>query len=136
MYCATTKSSGKLCLHRKTSLSLSSNDHQYLQCASVFQVRIISFEDQTNSLFLSFGPGLYIFEENPKSFQDVIGDVCCPGNYCFNREKCEFLDSYVRTPRSVYGCGKCEVWLFFSQSFFNVTGARKDDKNRQSTLFC
>ena len=30
--------------------------------------------------------GVYNFEESPKSIQDVIGDVYCPGKYCFNRE--------------------------------------------------
>ena len=75
------------------------------------QVRIIPFEDQTNSFFLSFGPRVYIFEECTKSNQDVIGDVYCPGKYCFNREQCESLGSYVTTPRSTYGCGKCGAWL-------------------------
>ena len=37
------------------------------------------FEEQTNSFFLSHGQGVYIFEESPKSIQDVIGDVYCPG---------------------------------------------------------
>ena len=43
------------------------------------QVRNIPFEDQTNSFFLSLGPGVYIFEESSKSIQDVIGDLYCPG---------------------------------------------------------
>ena len=59
------------------------------------QVRKIPFEDQTNSFFSSFCQGVYFFEESPKSIQDVIGDVHCPGKYCFNREKCESLDGYV-----------------------------------------
>ena len=36
-------------------------------------------EDQTNSIFLSFSQGVYIYEESPKSIQDVIEDVFCPG---------------------------------------------------------
>ena len=36
----------------------------------------------------------------------------CPGKYCSNREKCESLDGYVTTPRSIYACGKCGAWLF------------------------
>ena len=83
-----------------------------LQCASVCEVRNIPFEDQTNSFFLSLGPGIYISEENPKSVQDVIGDVYCPEKYCLNREKCESLRGYVTTPRSIYGSGKCGGWLF------------------------
>ena len=87
MYCPNTKCLGKLCLHKKTFQSLAGSDHQCPQCASVCQVRNIPFEDQTNSFFLSFGSGVHIFEENPKSIQDVIGDVYCPGEYCLNREK-------------------------------------------------
>ena len=61
-----------------------------------------SFEDQTISFFLSLGQCVYIFEENPKSFQDVIGDVFCPGEYCLNREKRKSIGGYVTTPRSIY----------------------------------
>ena len=68
------------------------------------------FEDQKNSFLLSIGQGVYIFEESPKSIQDVIGDVCCPVEYCLIREKS--FGSYVTTPRSIYGCGKCGGWLF------------------------
>ena len=71
VYCPETKCLGKLCLHKKTSQSLGRNDYQCPQCASVCQVRNIHFEEQTNSFFLSFGLGVYIFEENPKSIQDV-----------------------------------------------------------------
>ena len=62
-------------------------------------------------LFL-FGQGVYIFEESPKSIQDVIGDVYWPSKYCFNREKCEHLEGYVTTPRSIHGCRKCGARLF------------------------
>ena len=109
VYCPSTKCSGKLCLHKKTFQSLGRSDYQCPQCASVCQVRNITFEEQTNSFFLSFGQGVYIFEESPLSFQDVIGDVYCPRKYCFNREKCVFLGGYVTTSRSIYGRGKCEA---------------------------
>ena len=112
VYSPNTKNSGKLCLHRKISESLGRSDYQCLHCASVCQVRNIPIEDQTNSFFLSFGQGVSIFEASPKSIQDVIGDVSCPGKFCFNREKCESLCGYVTTPRSIYGCGKCRAWLF------------------------
>ena len=89
VYCPNTKCSGRLCLHKKTFQSLGRrSDYQCPQCGSVCQVRNIPFEDQTKSFFLSLGQGVYIFEENPKSVQDVIEDVYCPGKYCFNREKC------------------------------------------------
>ena len=69
------------------------------------QVRSIPFEDLTNSFWLSSGQGVYIFEGNRKSIQDVIGDVCFPGKYCLNREKCESIGGYLTNPRSIYGCG-------------------------------
>ena len=112
VHCPNTKCSGRLCLHKKTFQSLGRSDYQCPQCSSVCQVRNIPFEDQRNSFFLSLGQGVYIFEENPKSIQDVIGDVYCPGKYCFNREKSESLASYVTTPRSIYCCGKRGAWLF------------------------
>ena len=87
VYCPNTKCLDKLCLHKKTFQSLGRSDYQCPQCASVCQVRNIPFEEQTNSFFLSLGQGVYIFEESPKSIQDVIGDVYCPGEYCLNREK-------------------------------------------------
>ena len=33
-------------------------------------------------LFLVVRSRVYIFEDSPKSIQDVIGDVYCPGVYC------------------------------------------------------
>ena len=110
--CPNTKCFGKICLHKKTFQSLGRSDYQCPQCPTVCQVRNVPFEDQTNSFFLSFGPGVYIFEESPKSVQDVNGDVYCPGKYCLNREKCESIGGYVTTPRSIYGCEKCGAWLF------------------------
>ena len=70
-----TKWSGKLCLHKKTIQSLGRGDYQWLPWVSVCQVRKIAFENQTNSFFLLFGQAVYVFEENPKSVQDVIGEV-------------------------------------------------------------
>ena len=104
VYCPNTKCLGQVCLHKKTFQSLGSNDYQCPQCASVCQVRNLPFEEQTNSIFLSFGQGVYIFEEGPKSVQVVIKNVYCPGKYCSNREKCESFGAYVTTPRSIYGC--------------------------------
>ena len=39
------------------------------------QVHKILFEDQRTSFSLWLGQRVFIFEENPKSVQDVIGDV-------------------------------------------------------------
>ena len=107
VYCPNTKCSGKPCLHKKTFQSLGRSDYQCPQCASVCQVRNIPFEDQTNSFFLSLGPGVYVFEENPKSVQVVFGDVYCPVEYCLNREKCKSIGGYVTSPRTIYGCDNC-----------------------------
>ena len=111
VYCPNTKCLGKLWLHKKTFQSLGRSDYQRSQCESVCQVRNIPSEDQTNSFFLSLGQEVFNFAEIPKSFQDVYGDVYCPGKYCSNREKCESVGGYVTTPRSIYGCGKCGDWL-------------------------
>ena len=113
VYCPNTKCSVKLCLHKKTLQSLGRSDYQCPHCASVCQLRNISFHEQKDSFFLSFGRGVYTFEEKSKSIQDVIGDVYCPGEYCLNRENCESLIGYVTTPRSIYGCGNCECCLVF-----------------------
>ena len=96
------------------------SDYQCPQCASVCQVRNIPFEDQTISFFVSLGLGVYVFEEKPKSIQDVIVVVHCPGNYCLNREKCESIGGYVTTPRSIYGCGRCGAWLFVPKVPFTL----------------
>ena len=104
VYCPKTKCLRKFCLHKKTFQSLGRSDYQCPQRASVCQVRNILFEDQSSSFFLLLGQGVYIFEENPKSIRDVIGDVYCPGKFCFNREKCEYLGGYVTSPKSIYAC--------------------------------
>ena len=137
VYCPNTKCSGRLCLHRKTFQSLGRSDYQCPQCGSVCQVRNIPFEDQGNSFFLSLCQGVYIFEEDPKSVQDVIGDVYCPGKYCSDREKCESLGGYVTTPRSIYACGKCGAWLFVNKVLFMLqehVKTTKTDKHVFSLL--
>ena len=99
VHCQNTKFSGRVCLHMKTIQSLGGSIYQCPQCGTVCQVRNIPFEDQRNSFFFWLGQGVFIFEENPKSVQDVLGDVYCPGKYCLNREKGESIGGYVTTPR-------------------------------------
>ena len=99
------------------------------------QVHNIPFEDQTNSFFLSFGPGVYIFEESPKSIQDVIGDVYCPSEYCLNREKCKSIGGYVTTPRSIYGCDNCGAWLFVHKVPFTLQEHVKTTKTDKTRFF-
>ena len=128
VYCPNTKCSGKICLHNKFFQSLGTSDYDCPQCASVCQVRNIPFEDQTKPSFLFFGQGVYIFEESPKSTQDVIGDVCFPGKCCSSREKCETLGGYVTTPRSNYGCGKCGAWLIAQKVLFMLQSTKTDKR--------
>ena len=135
VYSPNTKRLGKLCLHKKTFQSLGRSDYQCPQCGSVCHVRNILFEDQTNSFFLSLGQGLYIFEESPKSVQDVIGDVYCHGEYSSNRKKCESLGCYVTTPRSIYGCGKCGAWLFVHKAPFTLQEHVKTTKTDKTRFF-
>ena len=135
VYCPNTKCSGRICLHRKTFQSLCRSDYQCPQCVSVCQVRIIPFKDQRNSFFLSLGQGFYIFEENPKSVQDIIGDVYCPGKCCLNREKCESFGGYVRTPISIYACGKCGAWLFVHKVPFMLQEHVKTTQTDKTRFF-
>ena len=122
---------------KKTFESLGRSDYQCPQFGSVCQVRNVPFEDQTKSFFLSLGQRVYIFEESPKSIQDVIGDAYCPGKFCFNREKCESFDGYVTTPRSFCGFGKCGAWLFLHKFLFMLQEHVETTKNRQNmTSLC
>ena len=98
-------------------------------------MRNILFEEQINFFFLSLVPGVYIFEERPKSIQEVIGDVYCPGKFCFYREKSESIGGYVTTPRSIYGCGKCGAWLFFEKVSFTLQEHVKTTKTDKKRFF-
>ena len=135
VYWPITKCSGRLCLHEKTFQSLGGCDYQCPQCASVCQVRNSPFEDQRNSFFMSLGQGVYIFEENPNSVQEDIGDVYCPGKYCLKREKCESIGGYVTTPRSIYGFGKCGAWLFIRKVPFMLQEHVKTTKTDKTRFF-
>ena len=135
VYCPNTKCLGKRCLHKKTFQSLGRSDCQCPQCGSSCQVRKMPFEEQTNSFFLSLGQGVYVFEVRPKSIQDVIGDVYCPGKYCLNREKCESTGDYVTTPKSIYGFGKCGAWLFVQKNPFTLQEHVKTTKTDKTRFF-
>ena len=135
VFCPNTKCSGRLCLQKKTFQPLGRSDYQCPQCTFVCRVRKIPFEDQIISFFLSLGQGVYIFEENPKSVQDVNGDVYCPGKYCLNREKCESIGGYVTTSRSIYVCGKCGVWLLVHKVPFMLQEHVKTTKTDKTRFF-
>ena len=95
----------------------------------------ILFEDQTNSFFLSFGPGVYIFEENLEAVRDVIEDAYCPGEYCLNKEKCDSIGGYVTSPRSIYACGKCGARLFLHKVPFKLQEHVKTTKTDKTRFF-
>ena len=99
------------------------------------QVQNIPFEDQRNSFFLSLGAGVYIFEESPKSIQDVIGDVYCPGEYCLNKEKCKSFGGYVTTPRCDYGCDNCGAWLLVHKVPFMIQEHVKTAQTDKTRFF-
>ena len=129
-YCPDTECSSKLCLHKKILQFLGRSDYQGPKDASECQVRNNLFADKTNSFFLSFGSVVYIFEETPKTIQDVFEDFYCSGKY---REKGESLGGSVTTPISIYGFGTSGAWWFVHK--FHITRACKGDKNRQNTVF-
>ena len=121
------------CTKRLFNLSAEANINA--RNARLCQVRNIPFEDQTNSFFLSLVQGVYIFEETPKTVQDVFGDVYCPGKCCSNREQCESLDGYVITLRSIHGYGKCGAWLFVHKVPFMLQEHVKTAKTDKTRFF-
>ena len=84
---------------------------------------------------MSLGQEVYIFEENPKSVQGVIGDVYCPGKYCLNREKCKSIGGYFTTPSSIYDCGKSGAWLFVHKVPFMLQEHVKTTKTDKTRFF-
>ena len=112
VFCTNTECSCDLCPHKKL-FNLSTEAIIKIRIARLCaSCAIFLLNIKQILFFLSSGPGVYFFEECPTSKKDVIEDVYCPCKYCFNREKCESLDNYVKTPTSIYACGKCGHWLF------------------------
>ena len=135
MFCANTKCPGNFCLHKRTFQSLGTNDYQWLQCAAACQVRNISFESQASSIFLTSDQGVYILEKSPKLIQDVIGDVCRPEKYCFNRKNFELFDGYVTTDTSIYGSEKCGAWFFLDKIFLRDNSTQTRRKQTKHSFF-
>ena len=74
------------------------------------------FFRRSNKIFFPVvRPRGLIFEESPKSIQDVSGDVFSPGKYCSNREKCESLGGYVTTLRSIIVVESVEPGCLFTK---------------------
>ena len=92
-----------------------------------------SFWRSYEFLFLVVWSRKLHFEESPKSIQNIIGDVYCPGKFCLNREKCESNGGYVTTLRYIYDCGKGGACLFVHKVPFTLkehVKATKTDKTR------
>ena len=134
MYCPNTNCSGKLCLHKKTFQSRGKSDYQCPDVGLCARCAIFLLKIKQIPFFVAWPRGSR-FRKSPKSVQDVIGDVYCPGKYCSNKEECEYLSGYVTTPRSIYDCGKCGAWLFVHKVPFTLQEHVTTKKNRQNTPF-
>ena len=75
VYCPNTKCLPKLCLHKKTFRSLGRSDYQCPQCASVYQVRNIPFEDETNSFLCRLVQGFTFLKRVSKQFKMLL-EMC------------------------------------------------------------
>ena len=134
VFCPNTKCSRKLCLHKKLfNLSAEAfinarNARLCVRCV-IFLLKIKQFPF---SCRLVKG---FRFLKSAKSFQDVIGDVYCPGKYCSNKEKCESLGGYVTTPRSIYGCGNFGAWLLVHKVPFMLQEHVKTTKRDKTRFF-
>ena len=94
-----------------------------------------SFWRSNEILFLSFDQRVYIFEQSPKSIEDVFEDVYCPGKVLSQQR--EIPTSWRLCKNSEVHFWLCKVWslVVCSQSSFYLTRARKDIKNWQNTRF-
>ena len=102
VYCPNTKCWGKFACPKRLfnlwaeAIINARNARLCIKCAIFFlKIKQVPFSCQLAKRFTIL--------ESPKSFQDVDGDVYCPGEYCVNREKCEPRGDYVTNQRSIYG---------------------------------
>ena len=70
-----------LCVQEKTLhyFTIDRTEYQCPQCESMCQVLNISFEEQTNSFFLKFDQGMYVFKGTKKSIQMLL-EMCIVQN--------------------------------------------------------
>ena len=130
VHCPNTKCLGKLCLHKSTFQPL--GDYQCPQSPSVCQVRNTPFEDQTNSFFLSFGRGVYIFKRIQNQFKMSLEMCIVPASFVSTKRNANPLVvmQQLRDPFMVVTI--VEPGCLFTKF---VTRAGTDDTNRQNTLF-
>ena len=147
VYCPNTKCSGKFaCTKRFFNLWAETiinvrNEHLCARCAKfVLKIKRIPFS-------CPLVKGVIFFQRVQSQFMMLL-EMCCPGKYCFNREKCESLDGYISNPRYNYGCGECRTWLFAHKIPFMLQEhvkttqtdktrffiAKKDERGTQQTF--
>ena len=134
VYCPNTKCSGKLRLHKKTFQSLGRSDYQCPQCVCVPSAQW-SLWRSNNFLFLVLWPrGSHLWRESKINWR-------C---YCRRVFSWQVLFQQREMRISWRFCNNSEIHLWLwkiwslvdcSKSSFYLTRARKDDKNRQRTLF-
>ena len=64
-----------LCMHKKTFQSLDKSDYQCPQCESMYQVRNIAFEQQTNSIFFEVWSRDLYFRRRKSQFK-MLFEMC------------------------------------------------------------
>ena len=133
VYCPNTKCSGKFCLHKKTSISRRKRLSMPAMrvCVSGAQY---SFWRSNKLLFVVWSRGLHFWRESRFNSR------------CYWRRLLSwqvlFQQRELRISWRLCNNSEIHFWLWklwglivCSQSSFYVTRARKDDKNRQNTLF-
>ena len=113
--CPNTMCSDELYVHKKTFQSLDRSDSQGPQGSSACYIRKILFEDRTNSLFLKFGPGVCVFEDTKKSFQDVVWMFIVQRAQTKSMLFCQptklSISLTVKSPKPALTC-----WIFISRT--------------------
>ena len=134
VYCPDTKCLGKLCLRKKTFQSLGRSNYQCPQCASLCQVRKITFNDQK----IPFSCPLvkwFTFLKRVRAEFMMLLEMSIVQVTIGSTEKCERLGCYLTTPRYIYGCGKCGTWLLVHKDPFMLSEHVKTTKTNKTRFF-
>ena len=137
VFCPNTKCSGKVCLDKKNFKfkSVSRNDYQCQQCASLSQVRKFIFWKSNNFFFLIGWPScLHSWREskiNSRSYWNCL----LSRQVLFQQRERRLSWRLCNNPENQLWLSKVRSLVVSSQSSFYDTRARKDDTTRQNTLF-
>ena len=134
VYCPNKKCLCKLCLHKKTFQSLGRSAYQCPQCASAcVRCAIFLLNIKQISFSCRLVQGFAFLKRIPIQIKMILEMSIVQAS----------IVSTERNANPLVVCNNSEIHLWFwkvwslvvhSQSSFHVTGARKDDKNRQNTL--